>query len=200
MSWLGLRHKGVEVLFPEEWNAVVDGLDILKRYTDESVRYSDLAAIYSDIVPGADDVFSLGSPERSWLTVYAYTGFFESDLLVQGRRVIKDGDPVAVYEFTGPAEETITEIYLGARRPLAPRTMRVPVGPTPVPLSDVDVYARRIHVKVPSWAPSIVYLGGEDEQEYILEPGDIDVFEIYNLRMIYARSLDNVEIHIFIED
>ena len=29
MSWLGLRHKGIEPLFPEEWNAVVDGLDWL---------------------------------------------------------------------------------------------------------------------------------------------------------------------------
>lgn len=34
MSWLGLRHKGVEILFPDEWNLVVDGLDLLKQYTD----------------------------------------------------------------------------------------------------------------------------------------------------------------------
>jgi len=29
MSWKGLRHKGREILFPEEWNAVVDALDEL---------------------------------------------------------------------------------------------------------------------------------------------------------------------------
>lgn len=29
MSWLGLRYKGVEPLYPDEWNKVVEGLDIL---------------------------------------------------------------------------------------------------------------------------------------------------------------------------
>jgi len=46
MSWLGLRHKGYERLYPDEWNAVVDGLDILYFYTNslfERVKYT-----YSD--------------------------------------------------------------------------------------------------------------------------------------------------------
>jgi len=35
MSWIGLRHKGLEPLFPDEWNRVVDALDILYGYTGE---------------------------------------------------------------------------------------------------------------------------------------------------------------------
>ena len=35
MSWLGLRHKGVEPLYPDEWNKVVDGLDFLYGYAQD---------------------------------------------------------------------------------------------------------------------------------------------------------------------
>lgn len=71
MSWLGLTHKGVEPLFPEEWNAVVDGLDILKQYTDQSVKFDDLKALPSDIVPAKTDTYSLGKPGVFWLSLYA---------------------------------------------------------------------------------------------------------------------------------
>lgn len=40
MSWLGLTHKIAEPLYPDEWNLVVDGLDILKNYIDsEKARF-----------------------------------------------------------------------------------------------------------------------------------------------------------------
>jgi hypothetical protein len=41
VSWRGLRYKGVEVLFPDEWNAVVDALNDLKSWIDSirSVRF-----------------------------------------------------------------------------------------------------------------------------------------------------------------
>ena len=32
MSWLGLSHKGTEPLYSDEWNRVVDALDILYGY------------------------------------------------------------------------------------------------------------------------------------------------------------------------
>jgi len=37
MSWLGLRHKGTERLYSDEWNLVVDGLDIL-YYRDQELK------------------------------------------------------------------------------------------------------------------------------------------------------------------
>jgi hypothetical protein len=40
VSWRGLKYKGVEVLFPDDWNAVLDALNDLKSFIDNirSVR------------------------------------------------------------------------------------------------------------------------------------------------------------------
>ncbi len=199
MSWLGLRHKGAEILFPEEWNLVVDGLDLLKQYTDASVKYSDLLALYSDILPGQDNAFDLGGPDRAWSELWAYIGYFNDNLFVQGKQVLKDGDPVQVYQFLPPAKDVIDTIYQWTKRPVSLQTQRLLVGTTPVPLSDVDMIVKRIHIKVPSSALYLVYVGDQNTQEYILEPGDNDVFEIENPRNVYVRSLGNVEIHIALE-
>ena len=105
-------------------------------------------------------------------------GYFDGDLYVQGKRVIKDQDPVYVYDFIGPADTRISSIEQQTSQPetLVPR--RLTVGVTPIPLSDVDLAVKRIHVKVPSFSPYFVYLGDENTQDYILEPGDVYVFEI----------------------
>ncbi len=200
MSWLGLRHKGVEVLYPDEWNRVVDGLDILKQYLDEKVGVVDLKNLSSDVAPSEDNKYNLGEEDRAWRAVYAHYGYFLDNAYVQGRRVLKDGDPVSVYYFEGPAKEEIDAIYMNTSRPKSIDTLALQVGPTPTPLSDVDRVVKRIHVKVPRSSPSIVYLGSEDKQEYILEPGDIDVFEVDNPRKIYVRSLGNATIYIAFEE
>jgi len=41
MSWLGLRHKGTEPLYSDEWNRVVDGLDVLYGYVADLERRMD---------------------------------------------------------------------------------------------------------------------------------------------------------------
>ena len=109
MAWLGLRHKGVEPLFPDEWNRVVDGLDILKQYTDASLRVEELQHLDMSIVPSVDLVYNLGDPQHMWGYVYAHYGYFDDDVLVQGRPVIKDGDPIQIYAIQQPAKEAITE-------------------------------------------------------------------------------------------
>ena len=227
MSWIGLRHKGVEILYPFEWNAVVDALDILYAYTAESVKYSDLPRLPSDVGPAEDSRYDLGKPSRRWRMVHGLYGYFDGDLYARGSRVLVDGDPVQVYRFIDEAKtdidsiynavldtkalvETVKdeldlvrlyveEVYRATRRPVDIETLRLLVGSTPVPLSSVDREVRRIHIKVPSWALYLVYLGSETKQDYVLEPGDKEVLEVSNPRRVYVRSLGNVEIFVAFE-
>ncbi|RLF08429.1 MAG: hypothetical protein DRJ60_00420 [Thermoprotei archaeon] len=271
MSWIGLRHKGVEILFPEEWNAVVDGLDILYAYTNmlqaTAVRKEDLTKLASDIVPDQDNLRDLGSSSRSWSEVYAYYGYFKSDAYIQGKRVLKDGDPVITKQFIDEAkldvdkiynlltetkvevkdletklvedlesrlepkldllevymqdvysklfevkskiitveEKTdfikkyIQDVYFQTRLPTGVVTYWLDVGVTPIPLSDIDRYVKKIHIKVPSWALYFVYLGNKDKQDFILEAGDKETLEFPNPKQVYVRSLGNVVISVMLE-
>ena len=227
MSWVGLRHKGTEVLYSWEWNRVVDGLDILYAYVAESVKYSDLPRLPSHVGPAEDNRYDLGFPDRRWREVRGVYGYFDSDLFARGSRVLVDGDPVRVYEFIGDAKVDIDtiynaildtksaveatrqeidlvklyieEIYRATRRPVDIDTLRLLVGTTPIPLSDVDMVVKRIHVKVPSWALYLVYLGNASKQDFVLEPGDREVLEVQNPRRVYVRSLGNVEIFVALE-
>lgn len=200
MSWLGLRHKGVEVLYPDEWNRVVDGLDLLKQYVDEKVGATDLTNLNTDVAPAQDNKYNLGEQDRQWKTIYAHYGYISDNLYVQDKPVLKDGDPVTVMYFEGPAKQEIDQISSNTSRPSTIDTKALTVGTSPVPLSDVDMIVKRIHVKVPRDSPSIVYLGSSDKQEYVLEPGDLDVFEVQNPKNIYVRSLGQATIYIAFEE
>ena len=228
MSWLGLRHKGVEPLYPEEWNAVVDGLDILYAYAADSVKYEDLPRLPSDVAPSEDNRFKLGYENRRWSEVHGVYGYFDGDLFARGSRVLVDGDPVQVYRFISDAKADIESIY-GAileanqrlaelsgqlsilelyleqiveqtRRPSTLNTYTLSVDVTPIPLSQIDKIVKRIHVKVPRSSPYIVYIGDYQRQEFIIEPGDRDTFEIENPKNVYVRSLGNVTIFVALEE
>ena len=228
MSWVGLRHKGVEPLYPHEWNAVVDGLDILYAYVADSVKYSDLPRLPSDVGPAQDNTFDLGFPDRRWREVHGVYGYFDGDLFARGSRVLVDGDPVQVYRFIEDAKADIDAIYaavleadtrladvqatldllrayveaiyMQTKRPVGIDTYRLVVDVTPVPLSSVDRVVKRIHIKVPSWASYLVYVGNDAKQDFVLEPGDKETFEIENPRRVYVRSLGNVEIFVALEE
>ena len=85
MSWRGLRHKGRERLFRHEWNAVVDALNDLHGW----------------LTSGQQDI--------NVDEVYGRAGYFSEQLLVQGRPVLKDGDPITVQQFHDTAVGQMTE-------------------------------------------------------------------------------------------
>jgi hypothetical protein len=85
VSWRGLRYKGTERLTSREWNAVVDALNDL----------------YGFLTSGLQDIFVD--------KVYGRAGYFSEQLLVQGRSVIKDGDPISIYQLHEIAKQQITE-------------------------------------------------------------------------------------------
>jgi len=68
-----------------------------------------LASLPYDIIPDEALKRLLGQLGKEWLAVYAGKGFFTDNVFVQGRRVLKDGDPITVYDIAEPAKTRITE-------------------------------------------------------------------------------------------
>lgn len=91
MSWRGLRRKGFEILFPDEWNTVIDSLDEL----------------YGLLTTGEGDI--------NVRLIYGEGGFFETRIYAEGRPVLLDWDPIQVYQFYDIAREQLTEAIDRAR-------------------------------------------------------------------------------------
>jgi len=115
MSWLGLIHKGTEPLYSDEWNTAVDALDILYGYVasleEKKLDKVELLYLESDIIPDQDNVRKLGDPERAWKEINAHYGYFKDNVYVQGKAVIKDGDPIRIESFIDGAKEDIDKLY-----------------------------------------------------------------------------------------
>jgi len=55
------------------------------------------------------EVYRRGTAEDPWEMFYGGYGFFENNLFVQGKPVIKDGDPINLYDIFEPAKQRITQ-------------------------------------------------------------------------------------------
>ena len=111
MSWLGLSYKGTEPLYSDEWNRAIEGLDILYAYVSAKLDRIELLYLKSDIIPDQDASRNLGTKERSWDKVHAYYGYFKGQVYVQGKAVIKDGDPIRIEAFIDDAKTDVDKIY-----------------------------------------------------------------------------------------
>ncbi|PNV81835.1 MAG: hypothetical protein C0179_00675 [Fervidicoccus sp.] len=56
-----------------------------------------------------------GDPDYPFSQLYGYYGFFDQALFVQGRPVIKDGDPISLYDIFSYAQQKITSAIDSAR-------------------------------------------------------------------------------------
>ena len=97
----------------------------------------------------------------------------------------------------------VEQYYLEVKEELKPPeyldTYALNVGTTPIPLSDVDRIVKKIHIKVPSWSPHLLYIGSPEKQEFVLEPRDREVLEVKNPKNVYVYSLGNVTIYVMLE-
>jgi len=89
MTWKGLRYKGVEPVFPHEWNLLIDALDQLHIYVEkheEAIKEIDpakLGDIYQVLLRLEErkQVKTLGYEILKY--VYADTDVFDMDLIAQ---------------------------------------------------------------------------------------------------------------------
>ena len=90
MSWRGLRRPRPMERLASDWGVgVVDALDELYgRTVGVEVR---------------------GTSNNPWDYFYGNFGFFNQNLYVQGKPVIKDGDPINIYDIFTPAQQKITQ-------------------------------------------------------------------------------------------
>ncbi len=95
-------------------NTIVDILNMLYGGFRQSIKYSDLQHLGYDIIPDVDNLRDLGDPERAWRDIYAHYGYFLDNCFVQGRRVLKDGDPINLYDIFEPAQEKLRTIITTA--------------------------------------------------------------------------------------
>jgi len=93
MSWIGLEKPIVGRPIKTSWGRkVVEALDILHGYS--AVDYQGY--IHRDLVPDKDLLYSIGKPFARIKEIHAGYGYFTYDLFVQGKRVLKEGEVVAV--------------------------------------------------------------------------------------------------------
>ena len=117
-------------------NSIVDALNQLygdiRSIDAKNLDIALLSALPYDIIPDEALKRLLGQVGREWLAVYAGTGFFTNNVYIQGKRALKDGDPITLYDIAKPARRGISEaidtssrlaeIYGILREPL-PRTL-----------------------------------------------------------------------------
>ena len=89
MSWRGLWKLKPKERLPSLWFGIaVDALDEL----------------YGNV----RNLQARGTSESPWDYFYGYYGFFNNALYVQGKPVIKDGDPISLYDIYPYAQQRIT--------------------------------------------------------------------------------------------
>lgn len=117
MSWRGLRHKGVEFLLVEEWNAVVDALNDLYGFLtagDKDIYVRDIYARYGYFTHDISlrnllAYYGFFEDDVVMNNLHANTGYFSGKVFSEGKPVLRDGDPITLYDIQPPAKERITQ-------------------------------------------------------------------------------------------
>ena len=73
--------------------------------------------MHKDIIPDADLKYRLGSDNRRLKEVHVNDGFFSRSLSVQGKPVLKDGDPVYIADLYAQARVSVSEAIKNALKP-----------------------------------------------------------------------------------
>jgi len=102
-------------------NAVVSALNELDERISEVGTPFDPEHLTENIIPEYDLALDIGDPTHRFYAYYGYLGFFDGDLYVQGKRVIKDEDPVNIYDIFPPAQDKIEEAFYDALSSSEPR-------------------------------------------------------------------------------
>jgi len=99
-----LKVKPGQVIRSTWANELVDSIQMVAEYG--VIDY--YGYVHGDIIPDTDLLFNLGEEGARFKQVHAGKGYFSDDLRLQGKRVIKDEDPIHIASFYAYAA---TQIY-----------------------------------------------------------------------------------------
>jgi len=98
-------------LITEEW---YDDLVTYLKAIEKGGAVDYGGYVHSDLIPDTDAIYNLGSSNLRFNNIHAVKGEFSEDLKVQGKRVIKDEDPIHIASFFDYAKQQITESIIDA--------------------------------------------------------------------------------------
>ncbi len=113
MPSLSDLHDRIEKLYLKTGYPIHEGWyeDLVSVLHDMSERgavdYSGY--VHRDLIPDKDLQLKLGKIDKRFLEMHSGYGYFEFDVFVQGKRVIKDEDPIYIADLFTPAREKVTE-------------------------------------------------------------------------------------------
>ena len=103
MSVFGVFKPEYGQIIPCSWfRGVSEGLDFFYFY---GVPYQ-----CQDVTPCQDAKYSYGNPEKRFKELHFMTGYFYDNCYVQGKRVLKDYDPIQLYAFIDQAKQDVSLI------------------------------------------------------------------------------------------
>lgn len=100
MSFSRFKAKPLQKFTASMWNELIDELNKMEMVAQDALLHSELSALAYSIVPDQDSQRDLGSESSRWRRVFSAQGFFSEEVFVQGRRVLKDGDPITISDIS----------------------------------------------------------------------------------------------------
>jgi len=100
-----LRLKFGDPIHEGWFDDLADVLHDMSEYG--AVTYEGI--VRKDLIPDKDLQLKLGKLDKRFLEVHSGYGYFDFDVWVQGKRVIKDEDPIYIADLFTPAKEKVTQ-------------------------------------------------------------------------------------------
>ena len=139
-------------------------------------------------------------------TVFAQLGYFDQNVYVQGKRVIKDYDPIQIYAFIEEAKKDIQliqwylyqiETWVKPASGVLSIVKTVYITATPLYPDELDV--KRIICRIPSNTTAVIYMGNETSQYFPLFAGEKIELQVQKPNKVYVRATEQVNIFCLFE-
>jgi len=145
-------------------NDLVDAIQMVAEYG--AVDY--YGYVHKDLIPDRDLALNLGLEDLRFKEVHAGYGYFSHDLRLQGKRVLKDEDPIHIASFFDYAAQQVKDEIVNALTELGipPKPHRVGVkvnyyAPAMADLFDPDLvmnYDGKARFKLSGYEDFIAYI------------------------------------------